>query len=184
MYKDLREWIEKAEGLGKLVHISGVHWEKEMGALAELFWQKKRNECPTLLFDEIQGYKKGYRVLFHELITPWAVALTMGFSLQYESIIDLVKAVYQKLENLNTIPMKVLKTGPIMENIHRGEEVNLLEFPVPRFSEFDGGRYIGTSDCVIMKDPDEGWINVGTYRMQLHDEKSAALYISRESMDY
>src|SRR5574340_27935 len=178
MVNDLREWIEKAEGLGKLVRISGAHWEKEIGALAELYWLKKKNDTPVLLFDEIPGFKKGYRVLFHELITPWEVALTMGFPLKYESLIDLVKAANQKLENLNPLPMKFVKTGPILENVHRGEDVNLLEFPVPLFSEFDGGRYIGTSDCVIMKDPDEGWVNVGTYRMQLHDAKSAALYIS------
>jgi 4-hydroxy-3-polyprenylbenzoate decarboxylase len=178
MYGDLRGWIEKAERLGKLVRISGAHWDKEMGALAELFWHKKKLDTPALLFDEIPGYKKGYRVLFHELITPWAVGLAMGFPLKYDSLVDMVKAVHGKTEYLKPIPMKMVKTGPIMENIHRGEEVNLLEFPVPLFSEFDGGRYIGTSDCVIMKDPDEGWVNVGTYRMQLHDERSAALYIS------
>jgi 4-hydroxy-3-polyprenylbenzoate decarboxylase len=30
-------------------------------------------------------------------------------------------------------------------------------------------------------DPDEGWINVGTYRVMVHDEKSVGFYISRES---
>ena len=46
MHNDLREWIEKAEKMGKLVRISGAHWEKEMAALAELFLQKKRLETP------------------------------------------------------------------------------------------------------------------------------------------
>jgi len=82
------------------------------------------------------------------------------------------------VENLKPIPPRVVSSGPILENVKQGDEVNLLELPVPRFSEFDGGRYIGTSDVVIMKDPDSGWINLGTYRMQLYDEKSCALFIS------
>jgi 4-hydroxy-3-polyprenylbenzoate decarboxylase len=178
MHNDLREWIEKAEKMGKLVRISGAHWEKEMAALAELFLQKKRLETPTILFDDIPGHKKGYRVLFHELITPWAVALTMDFPVQYDTLVDLVKTVHQKIENLTPIPVKTVTSGPITENTHQGEKVNLLDFPVPLFSDFDGGRYIGTSDVVIMRDPDEGWVNLGTYRMQLYDETSAALYIS------
>jgi UbiD family decarboxylase len=178
MYKDLRGWIEKAEGLDKLVRISGVHWEKEMAALAELFEAKKKFQTPALLFDEIPGYPKGYRVLFHELITPWAVGLTMDFPIEYETLVDLVKVVRQKLEAVKPIPRKVTRTGPILENVYRGSEVNILKFPAPLFSEFDGGRYIGTSDCVIMQDPDIGYVNVGTYRMQLYDETSAALYIS------
>ena len=178
MNQGLREWLQKAEGLRKVVHISGAHWEKEMATLAELFWLKKKMDTPVLLFEEIPGFPKDYRVLFHELITPWAVSLTMGFPLKYDSLIDIVKAAHEKMEKLKPIPVRVVKTGPVMENIHRGEEVNLHEFPVPLFSEFDGGRYIGTSDCVIMKDPDEGWVNVGTYRMQFGDDKSASLYIS------
>jgi 4-hydroxy-3-polyprenylbenzoate decarboxylase len=178
MYNDLREWIKEAETIGKLRYISGAHWEREIAALAELIRQKKKDQTPLLLFDEIPGYKKGYRVAFHQLIAPWQIALTMDLPYEYESILDLAKTVYQKIKDLKTFPPKVVQTGPILENVHLENELNLLEFPVLRFSEFDGGRYIGTSDCVIMKDPDEGWINVGTYRVQLHDEKSAGLYIS------
>jgi len=64
------------------------------------------------------------------------------------------------------------------ENVHTGDEVNLWEFPVPKWHELDGGRYIGTSDVVIVKDPDSDCINLGTYRMQLYDDTSCALFIS------
>lgn len=178
MHNDLREWMAEAEKIGKLVRISGAHREREMAALAELFCYKKKLDTPALLFDEIPGFQKGSRVLFHELITPWAVALTMGFPLEYDSLVDLVKVVRQKMEGLRPVPTEKVESGSILENVHQGKEVNLLEFPVLRFSEFDGGRYIGTSDCVIMKDPDSSWVNLGSYRMQLHDEQSAGLYIS------
>ncbi len=41
----------------------------------------------------------------------------------------------------------------------------------------DGGRYIGTFDAVICRDPDTGYVNIGTYRVQVHDEKTVGLYI-------
>lgn len=37
-------------------------------------------------------------------------------------------------------------------------------FPTPRWHDGDGGRYIGTACMVITRDPDTGWVNVGTYR--------------------
>jgi hypothetical protein len=41
MHDDLRGWIEEVDKKGKLIRISGAHWEKEMAALAELFCHKK-----------------------------------------------------------------------------------------------------------------------------------------------
>jgi 3-polyprenyl-4-hydroxybenzoate decarboxylase len=31
-----------------------------------------------------------------------------------------------------------------MENVYHGDDIDLLKFPVPRWHERDGGRYIGT----------------------------------------
>ena len=42
----------------------------------------------------------------------------------------------------------------------------------------DGGRYLGTGVCVITKDPDSDWINMGTYRVMIHDKNHTGLYIS------
>ena len=42
----------------------------------------------------------------------------------------------------------------------------------------DGGRYIGTGSFNVTRDPDEGWINCGTYRVMIHDAKTAGFYIS------
>ncbi len=178
MHDDLRGWLEKAEKIGKVQHIKGAHWDREMACLAELFVYRKKLETPALLFEDIPGIDKKYRVLFHELITPWATALAMDFDPQFETLVDLVKIVHEKIEHQKLIPPKFVSNGPILENVFRGDDVHMLELPVPRFSEFDGGRYIGTSDVVIVKDPDSNWINLGTYRMQLYDDKSCALFIS------
>jgi UbiD family decarboxylase len=39
----------------------------------------------------------------------------------------------------------------------------------------DGGRYIGTGCSVVTRDFDSEWVNVGTYRVQVLDEKHVAL---------
>jgi 4-hydroxy-3-polyprenylbenzoate decarboxylase len=49
---------------------------------------------------------------------------------------------------------------------------------VPRWHELDGGRYIGTDDLVITRDPEEGWVNVGTYRIMIHGRDHMGLHMS------
>ena len=64
--------------------------------------------------------------------------------------------------------------GPLFANVASGSEVDLLAFPVPRWHEGDGGRYIGTGCAVVTRDYDTGRINLGAYRMQVQDEGSSA----------
>jgi UbiD family decarboxylase len=63
------------------------------------------------------------------------------------------------------------------ENILAGDRIDLGIFPTPKWHEHDGGRYIGTGDMVITKDPDSGWINVGTYRACVVDKNRLTLWI-------
>src|SRR5207248_10528653 len=51
-------------------------------------------------------------------------------------------------------------------------------FPAPIWHRSDGGPFIGTGCIVVMRDPDTGWINSGTYRVQLHDAQTLGIYIS------
>ena len=44
--------------------------------------------------------------------------------------------------------------------------------------EHDGGRYIGTDDLVIMRDPEQGWVNCGTYRSMVQGPDRVGLWIS------
>ena len=59
-----------------------------------------------------------------------------------------------------------------------GNAIDLLKFPVPKVHELDGGRFIGTACIAITRDPEEGWLNLGTYRAMVHDEKSVGLFMS------
>jgi 4-hydroxy-3-polyprenylbenzoate decarboxylase len=65
-----------------------------------------------------------------------------------------------------------------MQNVQRGSNVDVLTFPAPRYHTHDGGRFIGTGDSIIMRDPDDGWVNFGTYRIQVHEPDLLGLWIS------
>ena len=59
-YSDLRGWLKEVDRIGELKHITGAHWDKEIGGISELMAERSN---PALLFDEIPGYPKGFRVL-------------------------------------------------------------------------------------------------------------------------
>src|SRR5262249_55791121 len=77
-----------------------------------------------------------------------------------------------------TLPAEYVDSGPVFENVLTGDEVDLLKFPTPLWHAGDGGRYIGTGSYNVTKDPDEDWVNIGTYRAMIHDKNSVGFYIS------
>ena len=176
-YKDLRDWLEIVDGLGELKKIDRADWNLEMGTLAELVARESKGPVPAILFDRIKDYPKGYQVLFAQNASFKRMALNLGLPLDLAGL-DLVHAFRQKLAGHKPIPHKVVKSGPILENVLSGKDVDLLKFPVPFMHELDGGRYIGTACLVVTKDPEEGWVNLGTYRGMVHDKSSMGLYIS------
>jgi UbiD family decarboxylase len=68
-------------------------------------------------------------------------------------------------------------SGPAMENVMTGDQVDVLKFPAPHWNKADGGKYIGTECMVITKDPDSDWVNSGTYRVQVQDSKTVSIFI-------
>ena len=82
-------------------------------------------------------------------------------------------------ERGETDPAAVVSTGPILENVETGADIDMTIFPTPQWHELDGGRYIGTADCVITGEPEEGgWVNIGIYRVQIHNRDTLGLYVS------
>ena len=176
-YRDLREWLQGVEALGELKKIEGADWRLEMGAITELLGQEGKYPPPAILFDSIPGFPRGFRTLFGTTGSVQRMALTLGLS-DVRSGTDLVKAYREKSINLKPIPPKVVDTGPIFENIQSGKDIDLLKFPVPFMHEKDGGRYIGTNCLVITQHPDEGWVNLGTYRIMVQGKDHTSFYIS------
>jgi UbiD family decarboxylase len=177
MEDDLRDWLEKVERMGHLKKIDGADWDLEIGCVVHLNLRGKQR--PALLFDNIKGYTKGYRILACSNSNAATLGLTLNLPVDYSDL-ELSAALRQKLPEweaqLGKFHPEVVESGPIFENVHSGSEVNLFEFPVPKWNELDGGRYIGTGHVVITQDADTGEVNLGTYRVQAHDEKTTALF--------
>ena len=179
-YQDLRWFLSKVEELGELKKIYGVDWDIEMGGITEILYREKAEKSPALLFDRIKGYPEGYQCLYGMLNSPKRFALSLGIDLPKEiGLMELLKRYREKMKGMKLIPPKYMEDGPILENVLEGDEVDLFQFPIPIHHELDGGRYIGTADAVITKDPEEGWVNFGTYRVQLADKNTCLSYISQ-----
>ena len=171
LYRDLREWLAKVEEAGELKTIPGVDWNLEMGAIAELF------PAYAVLFDSIKDYPPGYRVVVGLLSSLKRSSLTSHLPLDTDRN-SFISAWRDRLHSLRPLPPVEVEDGPLLENVKSGKEINLWDFPSPKWHELDGGRYIGTADVAITADPDEGWINLGTYRVMVHDRDILTLYIS------
>ena len=174
-FNDLREYIDIVRKLDKVEVYEDVDWNLEMGAITEL--QCGHPDNPLLLFDKIKGYAPGFRVVSNAVNTASRVALALGIPHDVSKI-DMVRALRKKLAGISTlIPPVEVKTGPVMENIQTGDDVDIFKFPVPKWHELDGGRYIGTGAMIVMRDPDDGSINIGCYRVQAFEKNIATIHI-------
>jgi len=175
---DLRGWLAKVDSMGELRRIDGADWDLEMTCFVDP--KVSGDFTSAFLFDNIKGYPSGYRVVMPRLVTPGQTALTLN--LPEGSKMELLNVLRQRWPqceaNLDEFPPKVVENGPVLENVLSGDDVNLFKFPVPKTRMLDGGRYIGTADAVITRDPDTGEVNLGTYRVMVHDKKTLGLFIS------
>ncbi|MBI4526256.1 MAG: UbiD family decarboxylase [Deltaproteobacteria bacterium] len=174
MSLDLREWVAAVEERGELRRLAGADWDLEIGVLTELSAECKG---PALLFDEIWGYPKGYRVLSNALVSDRRFAFTFGVD-EVASPLELVRQIKDKLRVLTPLELIEATDGPVLENLAEGEDIDLFRFPAPKWHERDGGRYIGTGDVVIVRDPETGCINAAPYRVQVHGKNLAGLYMA------
>jgi UbiD family decarboxylase len=176
LYADLREYLALVEGIGELRRVEGADWNVEIGTLTEVAY-KQPGGGPLLLFDDVAGYPSGYRVATNVVGSLDRLALAIGLPLGLSKQ-QAARAWHERWRSLRPLPYVEVADGPVFENVHRGEDVNLLEFPVPYWHEGDGGRFIGTGCVNVTRAPDGSWVNVGTYRVQVADERRCFVYIS------
>jgi UbiD family decarboxylase len=173
---DLRTWLNEVDKLGQLMTVENLHWDLELSTLTEIINERSKTR-PAILFDRIKDYPQGYRVAANLVSSVGRLALTLGMKAGMSDM-DFVQAWRQQVKKITPIPAKTVSTGPLFENVKEGKEINVFKFPVPRWHELDGGRYIGTDDLVITRDPEEDWVNVGTYRIMVHGPDRLGLHMS------
>ena len=175
-FDDLRQFIEASKKVSEWREIKGADWNLEIGTLIETTAELIPDR-PLLLFDEIKGYPQGFRVLGLAFASYKRIALALGLP-HDRSKLELVRLAARKISSAKSIPPKEVTRAPVTENVITGADVNLFKFPALRSHEDDGGRYIGTGDVVINEDPESGFINMGTYRMQIHEQNLLGIWMS------
>ncbi len=171
---DLRTFLTRLAELGELKVIEGADWDLEIGVITEL---SEEIMGQALLFDKIKGYPAGYRVATNLMSSPRRMAAALGLPPDTPGL-ELVGLIKNKFKGLKPVLPVEVSEAPVLENQQENGAIDLLQFPAPKWHEYDGGRYIGTGDMVITRDPDSNWVNAGTYRVQLHDRNTLGLYIS------
>lgn len=172
---DLRAWLERVEQAGQLRHVTGASAEQEIGDAADLLQHSEG--APAVLFGQIPGYQEGFRVLVNGLGSVDRMALALNAPLGLSKL-QLSSVWRERILALQPIPSVRVSGGPVMENVLRGDQVDMTIFPAPLWHPGDGGRYLGTGSYDVTRDPDDGWVNVGTYRVMVHDATRLGYYIS------
>jgi UbiD family decarboxylase len=175
VYEDLREWLEEARKLGEVKEVTGLSWQQDIGMVAEL--ASHDESAPCFVFSDIPESIPGSRVVVN-FFGGKRKNMTLGFPPDLGKV-DLSEGFRTSfMVPMNRIAPTYVDHGPILENVIKGADVDITHFPAPKWHEPDGGRYIGTGSFNVIRDPDEGWINCGTYRVMIHDGTTAGFYIS------
>jgi phenylphosphate carboxylase beta subunit len=168
---DLRGFIDRCAAIGELKRITAeVDWNLEISHISKL---NEERGGPALLFENVKGYSSP--VLTGAFGTPPRLSIAMGMTTS-RSMCDLARE-WMKLSIKEVIPAREVATGPVLENVAEAGSVSLDKFPVPKFYPLDGGRYIGTAVFLVVRDPESGDINLGTYRMQMLDNRRCGVQI-------
>jgi UbiD family decarboxylase len=171
---DLRVWLAAIGKLGELKEVRGADWNLELGAISEL--NVKKALPPALLFDEIKGYPRGFRVLTCSTSSPARLSSILRLPVQktHKGLVEALRGMPAKWQAaVKNFDPAFTNEGLVFQNVQKTPD--LLKFPSPLWHELDGGRYIGTGCSVVTRDLDSDWVNVGTYRVQLHDANHVGL---------
>lgn len=167
VFDDLQSFVVACQEIDEWRRIEAADWDSEIGALVEAT-AELIPDPPLLIHDRIKGHEAGLRVVSLLFASRKRAALALDLP-RDRSRLELSRLAARKIRESRPIPPIEVLRGPVMDNVLSGTGVDLTRFPALRFHPGDGGRYIGTGDCVVMRDPESGFINMGTYRIQLHE---------------
>lgn len=193
-YESLRDWVEALERARELKRVKAN--VSPMLEMAEIADRAVKAGGPALLFENVEGYK-GAQVLMNQFGSERRMKMALGV----ESLDDVAKRIETLLhpaapvglmDKLKMLPKLAevggffpklvdAKRAPCKEVILRGDDVDVLRFPVVTTWPGDAGPFI-TLPCVVTKDPRTGKRNVGMYRMQVYDGKTTGMHWQRQKV--
>jgi 4-hydroxy-3-polyprenylbenzoate decarboxylase len=175
-WRDAREWLERIEALGEIRTVTSANWQDDIGTITALL--DRTDGSPAVMFDEIPGYPAGRRVLVNSNGTIARQAVTLNIppdGANHDGILDFWR---RALADAAALAPVEVSDGPVFEHVLEGDAIDLGAFPVPVWHPKDGGPYIGTASLNVLRDPDTGWVNAGTYRNQVFGRDSIGVFMS------
>ena len=196
-YNDLREWIAALERAGELKRIkTEVDPILEIAEITDRVSKSKDSQGnrggPALLFENPKGHDVPV------LINQFGSERRMRMALEVDSLDEVadrmrqfmdVKSPQGFLDKVKMLPMlaemgkffpKTVSSGPCKENILK-DRIDLNHLPILKCWPQDAGRFI-TLPCVVTRDPKTGKRNVGMYRMQVFEERTAGMHWQRQKV--
>lgn len=173
-HKSLGEFVAAAHEIGEVKPVHGADLDLEVGCLTELAAEQ---DGPMLLFGSFKGFPPDFRVasnVYRNSRRRYALALGLPVGAHP---IEMVRMLRERRKTQKPLPPVELPDGPVLEHVLKGSEVDVERFPAPKWHSGDGGRYLGTGDIVIVRDPETGWVNFGTYRACVQGRDRLSLWI-------
>jgi 4-hydroxy-3-polyprenylbenzoate decarboxylase len=209
-YDDLREWIAALDRAGELKRIraevdpilevteitdraSKSAWGQPPSAVRPGQARQNLPGGPALLFQNLKGHP-GSQLLINQFGSARRMNLALDVD-KLDEVADRIRAFMDVkspqgfLDKVKMLPMlaemgkffpRTVSTGPCKEVIKR-DSFSLLDFPILQCWPKDAGRFI-TLPCVVTRDPKTGKRNVGMYRMQIYDERTAGMHWQRQKV--
>lgn len=170
-YKDLREFISRLEKEEELVRVRAqVDPNLEIGAIMRKVFDKRGK---AIIFENVRGHQIPHICGAMDTYKRYALGVECEPN---------IRAILNK--NLravrNPIPPVIVKEAPCQEVVLSAPNVDLYQFPTPKWNSEDGGKYIGTLGVVIAKDPETGFRNMGIYREQIHGTNKMGLQSTQQ----
>jgi 2,5-furandicarboxylate decarboxylase 1 len=130
---------------------------------------QERGKYPTIVFNQVKD--SPMRVVTNLLASRPQLAIAMG------STEDRMVHDYIAREDARIAPT-VVRDGPVKDVRMVGDDVDLTKVPVVWNCEQDSGPFISASQ-VMMRDPESGAINVGTFRMMVQSKNQFGIAMDR-----
>lgn len=162
-YDSLREFRADLRDADLYAEVDvGVEKDWEVGTICRETFDRRG---PALQFNSVDDHDTPLVVGALDTYERYSMALGV------ESSFDAITGAWEEAYEEPVEPEAVAAgDAPVKQN--RLEDVDLFAdpFPVPKWHELDAGAELGTLHAVITRDPEDGWVNVGTYRNQIMDE--------------
>ena len=107
-YKDLRGYRDAADKLGELRVVEGTDCDLEIGAITEV--AARAANPKVVLFDNINGYPRGFRVVTNPVCSAVTTALAFGLNPKLTGL-DIIRASKEKLGSQKPIKLMEVSSG-------------------------------------------------------------------------